>query len=144
MQFDPNNKIVHLCASGMELEGKGESEEASRLFLQAWNEATNDLERLIAAHYVARQQKSITDKLRWDETALQLALGINDNSANAAYPSLYLNIAKCHEDLGDIESASKNYELALSYCDRLSDDGYGKMIKGGILNGIERLKLLKR
>ncbi|WP_392471502.1 hypothetical protein ACF3OC_09340 [Sphingobacterium cellulitidis] len=37
---------------------------------------------------------------------------------------------------------SKNYQLALSFTDRLSDDGYANMIKRGILNGIERLKLL--
>ena len=24
MQFDPNNKVVKLCAQGMEMEGKGE------------------------------------------------------------------------------------------------------------------------
>jgi hypothetical protein len=33
-----------------------------------------------------------------------------------------------------------NYELALSFTLHLSDDGYGNLIKGGILNGIERIK----
>ncbi len=139
MNFDPNNHVVKLCIQGMDSEGR--PEEASKLFIQAWNEATNDFERFIASHYVARHQKSIADKLKWDETALNLALKINDDTVSGAYPSLYLNIAKCYEDLGDMKSAGKNYQLALSFTDKLSDDGYGNMIKGGILNGIERLKL---
>lgn len=141
MNFDPNNHVIKLCIQGMDIEGR--PEEASKLFIQAWNEATNDFERFVASHYVARHQKSIEDKLKWDETALNLALKINDDTVTGAYPSLYLNIAKCYEDLGDIKNADKNYQLALSFTDRLSDDGYGNMIKGGILNGIERLKLFK-
>lgn len=42
MYFDPNNNIVQLCAKGMELEGVGNSFEASELFLQAWNEITRE------------------------------------------------------------------------------------------------------
>ena len=140
MQFDPNNKIVKLCAQGMDMEGKGNPEEASKYFLQAWNEATNDFEKFTAAHYVARHQKSVADKLKWDETALQLALKINDETIKGTYPSLYLNIAKCYEDLNDFDNARKNYQLALSFTNLLPDSGYGNMIKGGIMNGIERVK----
>ncbi len=140
MQFDPNNKIVKLCAEGMELEGQGRKKEALKLFQQAWYEATNDLEKFTSAHYVARHQESTEDKLKWDETALQLALKINDDNVRGAYPSLYLNIAKCHEDLNDFNNARKNYKLALSFTNLLLDNGYGNMIKGGIMNGIERVK----
>jgi tetratricopeptide (TPR) repeat protein len=140
MQFDANNKIAQLCAQGMMLEGEGKKEEALQLFQQAWNEATNNFEKFTSAHYVARHQKSIADKLKWDEIALQLALKINDDTVKGAYPSLYLNIAKCYEDLNDFDNARKNYQLALSFTDLLSDDGYGRMIKGGIMNGIERVK----
>jgi rifampin ADP-ribosylating transferase len=56
-----------------------------------------------------------------------------------AFPSLYLNIAKCYEDLNDLGNAKRNYELALSFSNLLPDDGYGNMIKGGIKNGIERV-----
>jgi tetratricopeptide (TPR) repeat protein len=139
MQVDPNNKIVKLCAQGMEMEGKGNPEEASKYFLQAWNEATNDFEKFTAAHYVARHQKSVADKLNWDETALQLALKINDDTIKGSYPSLYLNIAKCYEDLNDFDNARKNYQLALSFTNLLPDSGYGNMIKGGIMSGIERV-----
>jgi rifampin ADP-ribosylating transferase len=139
MEFDSNNNVVKLCAQGMDLEGKGKLEEASKLFLQAWDEATNDFEKFTAAHYVARHQKTVVDKLNWDETALHLALKINDDKMKGSYPSLYLNIAKCYEDLKDVDNAKKNYQLALSFTNLLPDNGYGKMIKGGILNGIERV-----
>ena len=79
----------------MDMEGKGRPEEASRLFLQAWNEATNDFEKFIAAYYVTRHQKNTSDKLKWLETALQFALKINDVTVTSAFPSLYSNIAKC-------------------------------------------------
>lgn len=64
MEFDPNNNVVKLCAQGMDMEGKGNLEEASKLFFQAWEEATNDFEKFTAAHYVARHQKSAADKLK--------------------------------------------------------------------------------
>jgi tetratricopeptide (TPR) repeat protein len=78
--------------------------------------------------------------LKWDEIALQSALKINDDNVKEAYPSLYLNIAKCYEDLNDFSNARKNYESALSFTNLLPDDGYGNMIKSGIANGIERVK----
>lgn len=139
MQFDPNNKIIKLCAEGMSLEGAGKKEEAAQLFRQAWDESTNDFEKITSAHYVARHQETVADKLRWDEIALQLALNINDETMKASYPSLYLNIAKCYEDLEDKTNALKHYELANSFAVLLPDDGYGKMIKSGIANGLKRV-----
>ena len=101
MQFDPNNKVVQLCAEGMELEGQGKKNEALQLFQRAWKMATNDFEKFTSAHYVARHQESTENKLQWDETALNLALKINDDNIKEALSSLYLNVAKCYEDLSD-------------------------------------------
>ena len=123
MEFNPNNNVVKLCVQGMDLEGKDKPEEASRLFLQAWNEATNDFEKFTAAYYVARHQKNVPDKLKWLETALQFALKINNDSVKGAFPSLYLNIAQCYEDLNDLDNAKKNRELAISFTNKLSDNG---------------------
>jgi tetratricopeptide (TPR) repeat protein len=123
MEFNPSNNIVKLCLQGMEMEEKANPEEANSLFLQAWDEATDDLEKFIAAHYVARYQKNISDKLKWLETALQFALKINNDSVKSALPSLYLNIAKCYEDLRDPEKARENYELATLSNDKPSDNG---------------------
>jgi len=54
---------------------------------------------------------------------LQLALKINDDAVKGAYPSLYLNIAKCYEALGDHEHAKKNHELSVSFQCKPGDKG---------------------
>ena len=139
MEFDPNNNVVKLCAQGMDMEGKGKPEEGATLFRQAWNEAANDFEKFTAAHYTARHQKTINDKLQWDETALEFALKMDDDAVKATFPSLYLNIAKCYEDLNDLDNAKRNYAMAISFANCLPDNGYGNMVKGGIMKGIERV-----
>lgn len=115
MEFDPRNTVVKRCVQGMDAEEKGKAQEASQLFLQAWSEAATDFEKFIAAYYVARQQKTGTDKLKWLETALQFALKTNDVSVQSAFPSLYENIAKCHAELNDPVNEKKNYDLANSF-----------------------------
>jgi rifampin ADP-ribosylating transferase len=123
MEFNPNNPVIKLCVQGIVMEEKGKPEEAGRLFLQAWNEAANDFEKFTAAHFVARHQNKVGDKLKWLKTALQYALKTDDQSAKGAFPSLYSNIAKCYEDMNDPGNAEKNYELAKSAADQPSDKG---------------------
>jgi rifampin ADP-ribosylating transferase len=123
MEFNPNNHVVKLCLQGMGMEEKDKPEEASKLFLQAWKEATNDFEKFMASHYVARHQKNVPDKLKWLETGLEFALKINNDVVKSAFPSLYLNIAECYENLSDPDNAKKNYELATTFKDKPSDKG---------------------
>ena len=123
MEFNPHNNVIKLCIQGMELEGKDRPEDASRLFLQALNEAANDFEEYIAAYYVARHQDNVPDKLKWLETALKFALKVNNVAAASAFPGLYSKIAECYEDLGDARNAKKNRELANSSAGDPSDKG---------------------
>lgn len=123
MAFDPTNAIVKLCIQGMALEGKGQPEEAAEVFLRAWNEATLDFEKFIAAHYVSRHQKHVADRLKWTEAVLQLALNINDDSVKSAFPLIYSDLAKCCEELGDHAAAQKYRETAASYTDEPSCTG---------------------
>jgi len=139
VQFDPENKIVKLCAEGMAAEGLGHEEKAMNLFTCAWNESSTDFEKFTSAHFLARHQKTITEKLIWDETALDHAIKMNDESVNGSLPSLLLNIGKCHEDLNNFELARSYFLRAHSYINFLPNDGYGKMIKSGIVAGIERM-----
>ncbi len=123
MEFNPHNNVVKLCIQGIGLEENGKAAEADRLFLQAWKEATNDFEKFLAAHYVARHQKNVSDKLNWLEIALQFALRINNDAVKSAFPSLYLNIAQCQEALNKPGLAKKNYELATFFKDKPTDKG---------------------
>lgn len=123
MEFNPNNKVIKRCIQGIGLEERGDPEEAGKLFLQAWNEATSDFEKFTAAHFVVRHQKSVADKLKWLETALESALKVNSDSVKGALSSLYSAIAECYRELGDLQNAEKNNELAISFKDKLSDKG---------------------
>nr|WP_218921369.1 NAD(+)--rifampin ADP-ribosyltransferase [Bacillus massilionigeriensis] len=123
MKFNPNNVVIKLCVSGLELEDSGNIEDALTMFHKAWNEATDDYERFIAAYHLARQQKSIAEELKWMETSLQCALKINDENVKSAYPTLYSNIAKCYEELGDSKNAKRNDELSNSSKGAPSDVG---------------------
>ena len=140
MPFDPRNIVVQLCAQGMDKEGMLEQDEAKKLFDEAFHRAQTDFEKFIACHYIARHQHSPEEKLRWDELALSHAISCIDENIHENYSSLYLNIAKDFEDLGDDEEALKNYLLAGSYTGFLAEDGYGTMIRSGINRGIERVR----
>ncbi|MFZ2804059.1 MAG: NAD(+)--rifampin ADP-ribosyltransferase [Patescibacteria group bacterium] len=123
MEFNQNNNIVRLCLRGIGMEKIGKPEEARKLFLQAWEESVYDFEKFISAYFVARHQKNVSDRLVWLETALQIALKMNDDSVKSALPLLYSDIAKCYEDLHDVDNAKKNAEIAASFDDTPSDKG---------------------
>lgn len=123
MEFNPSNPVVERCLEGMGMAEKGEPVAARKLFLLAWQDATDDLEKFIAAYYVARYQESPTDRLQWYETALQAALAINDDSVHSAFASLYAHIAACYDALGDSAQAEKHRTLEATFADNPTDTG---------------------
>jgi hypothetical protein len=137
MPFDAQNPVIKLCALAIEKEG---SAEAAPLALRAWTEATNDWERCIAAHYVARHQSNVMEKLIWDERALLLAQNLDEVAAASLLPSLYLNVGRCYEDLNDRQKAQHNYRMAHTYAGNLNNDGYGNMVRKAIDRGLERVQ----
>lgn len=123
MEFSPKNPIVQLCIQGMNFEAANQQKETAAAFLRAWNEASNDFEKFLAAWYVARSQNNLADRLKWLQTALKLALKIDNEAVSAAFPPLYTSIAKCYEELNDNDNAKKNHELANSFSGKPSDAG---------------------
>jgi len=123
MEFSPFNNVVKLCLQGMNMDETGKPEEASKLFIQSWNEATTDYEKFLAAYYVSRHQKNVSDELNWLETTLQFALKVDDNSVRSAFPSLYLKIAKCYQDLNDLIKAKEYADLSIYSKYNPSDKG---------------------
>ena len=140
MKVDPNNEVVKLCASGIEAEMAGRIAEAKLLYLDAWKIKTNDYEACIVAHYLARMQETVQDVLDWNILALKHARAVNDARVEAFYPSLYLNIGKAFEDMGNTSQALKHYRLGEESCHMLPDDRLGNMTRDAILRGIERLR----
>lgn len=123
MEFSPFNHVVKLCLQGMAMEENGQAAEAAKLFLQSWNESTNDFEKFLAAHYIARQQTTVANKLHWLKTKLQYALKINDDAVRSAFPSLYSDMAKCYEELNNLPKAKAYADLAVSCKNNPSDKG---------------------
>ncbi len=107
----------------MSLEDSGNAEEADKMFLQAWEVASDDYEKFIAAYHFAHRQKNITDKLKWLETSLQCARNIDDENVKSAYTTLYASISGCYEELNDSDNAKKYTELSESYKGAPSDKG---------------------
>ena len=137
--MDPNNPIVRLCAEGMEWEMKGKLDEASKLFMTAWEQSADDFEKCIAAHYVARHQQTASETLRWNQESLDRANAVDDLRVQGFYPSLYLNMGKSHEDLGNREEAKRFYELASARMNHLLADRYGDIVRDGIARGLQRV-----
>lgn len=140
MLYDPSNPVVQLCVKGIETEYSGDLEKANVLYQEAWQLANNDLEFITAAHYLARVQSDPGESLRWNLVALEYASKATDQDITSFYPSLYLNVAKSYENLGNFREAYDYYLLADSCTHVLPDDGYGNMIRKGIGVGLERLK----
>lgn len=107
----------------MTAEENGRADEADKLFHRAWQESTQDFEKFISAYFIARRQDSASERLRWFETALDLALKINDDSVRSALPYIYRSLAACHVELCDPVKAKTSSDLASRYNDKPSDKG---------------------
>ncbi len=138
MQFDPENKVIKLCAEGMKTEALGRAAAAHEFFKQAWDMADNNFEKFIAAHYLARNQQDPEENLAWNLKALHYAKAAQDENIKSHFPSLYLNLGKSYETLGDMSRAAENYQLALTFCNYLPAGSYADVIKSGINEGLKR------
>ncbi len=136
---DPDNEVVKLCAAGIQAEMEGRHSEASRLYIQAWQQRTNDYEACIVAHYMARIQPDAAGMLHWNLEALAHADKVGDESVDAFYPSLYLNVGKAYEDLRDVLNARKYYELGDIKCSILPDNDLGNITRDAIRRGLTRV-----
>ncbi len=110
--MDQNNPVIKLCIAGTQAEFDSDMEAACELYQQAWEAATNDYEACIAAHYMARCQELPEEIFRWNREALERANAADDDSIKEFYPSLYLNMGRSYEQLGDQDEAKKYFNLA--------------------------------
>lgn len=130
MPIDPANPVARLCAAGMAAEG--DSAAASVLFAQAWESRRDDYDAAIAAHFVARHQPTTEDALRWNALALEHALRVGDERVSDLLPSLYLNVADSHRQVGDIAEAARLAGKAAASLEQLPAGGYRDFVAFGI------------
>ena len=101
---------------------------------------------------MADLQDDVRDELRWDLRALAAADDVTEERAQAfarqfngaldvraLYPSLHLNLGDDYRRLGASAQAREHLALAQQCMHVLPDDGYGRMIRGGIASLAERL-----
>ncbi len=137
--IDPQNRVVRYCVEGMEKEQEGRHEEALRLFMLAWDHSKDAFERTIAAHYVARHQTTPERALHWNQESLTNADAVGDDRVQGFYPSLYLNMGKSQEDLGNLKDARRFYALAADRMGCLPEGRYGDIVRRGVMNGMQRI-----
>jgi len=139
MEIDPNNPVVQLCSEGIKAEMDGRHEDALNLYMQAWAIRKDDYDACMVSHYVARLQKTPQDILHWNQESLNYANAVNDERVQTFYPSLYLNMGKSHEELGDKDKAKDYYQLAADTLRVLPEGKYADMVRQGVENGLQRI-----
>ena len=107
-----NNPVIQLCMAGTRAEFEHRLEDARVLYQQAWEAHTDDYDACIAAHYVARFQDSAEESLTWNQLALEHADAVKDARVKEFYPSLYLNLGRSYELVGNQVEAQRFYDLA--------------------------------
>lgn len=110
--MNPDNPVINLCIQGTQAEFAGRIDDARDLYEQAWKAAQNDFEACIAAHYVARHQPRPEESLHWNQMALNFANAVGDERVESFYPSLYINLGRSYEILGEQTEARRYYKLA--------------------------------
>jgi tetratricopeptide (TPR) repeat protein len=106
------NPVIQFCIAGTQAEFQHKIETAIAYYEQAWLTHTDDFEACIAAHYMARHQKDPKVEYDWNQKALEHAEVCEDDRVAAFLPSLYLNMGKSCEKLGNQDAAQKYYDQA--------------------------------
>jgi hypothetical protein len=130
---------------GMALSHAGERDAGRRVFEALWEDIGGEdgdpLHRCAIAHAMADVQDDPASELVWDLRALAAAEHISDLRAAEAgmtasvaslYPSLHLNLGECYRKLGQPEPAAEHLRRGLAAAGALPDDGYGRMVRGGL------------
>lgn len=107
IEMDSTNPVVQLCIVGDRAEFEHRLEDARLLYRQAGEARQDDYDACIAAHDAARFQDAPKESLRWNRLALQLANAVSVERVKDFYPSLYLNLGRAYEVLGNSTGVQK-------------------------------------
>ena len=111
-------------------------------------ESGDPFHRCAFAQSMADVQDDVHDELVWDLSALETAdLITHERTAKAEvtgtvagfYPSLHLNLGECYRKVGDLNRAREHLRRGQAALGALGDDGYGRMVRGGLGRLGERL-----
>jgi hypothetical protein len=139
--------VMARIAAAVELGHGGAVEEARRQLAALWEEPAvqaDPFHRCALAHHAADLEPEVADELRWDVRALVAAdevTPVRDTPIDVAafYPSLHLNLGDAYRRAEDLPAAREHLARARACVEVLPDDGYGRLIRGGIDRLAERL-----
>ncbi|MGW3007216.1 hypothetical protein ACWC9R_00020 [Streptomyces sp. NPDC001219] len=134
--MDTELSVVRLCVAGMQAEAEGRAGAARALFQQAWDEATDDYEACIAAHYLARHQNSPEETLRWNQECLDRADRVGDERVAGFYASLFLNMSQACRQLGRTAAAHTYLVRAAERVEQAPEGQYGDWNRFAIAAGL--------
>jgi hypothetical protein len=148
--MEPTSPAMKAIIDAVGILQRGERQQARALLLQLWEQISPDgapLKICTMAHFLADTEAELPAELEWDLRALAAAIGTREaDDRNAVtpelagfLPSLHLNAGDCYRRLGDHRRARLHARCGLNRTAALADDGYGSMIKAGLLRLQERL-----
>jgi hypothetical protein len=122
---------------------QGDKERGRARLLQLWEELAprgTALQLCALGHFLADTETDVVSELEWDLRALEAATGSREAEDRGAVssvpesflPSLHLSVADGYRRLGDLERARRHVLFGSHHLGALSDDGYGKLVKGGL------------
>ena len=131
--MNSQNPVVKLCVQGTECESKGNFEGASKLFLSAWGQSTDDLERCIAALSCPAPESGRSVVL--ESAIARLRPGRRRRKGLRLLP---LSLPEHRQGRG-FRHARRFYVTAMEVLSILSDDEYGKVIRAAVERAMERI-----
>lgn len=128
----------------------GERELARADFRTLWEKLSPDdhFHRCVLAHYMADAQDDAEAELHWDRIALDMAMAATPNEFDerfpgmtlaSFFPSLHLNLAASHENLGQLNEAVEHIEIAHRASNALPHSPLGAMTAQAITRIRSRL-----
>jgi hypothetical protein len=112
---DLTRRTVQLCAAGTRAEFERHHDDARRLFAAAWQAATDDYDRAVAAHYIAHLERDPDDRLLWNRRALDHAQRADRDLVAPLLGSLYVNLGHSYELVAEPQEAERYYALAAEH-----------------------------
>jgi hypothetical protein len=130
---DADTPTTQLCIAGMTVDG--DAALALPLFEQAWDARRDTYDATVAAHFLARHQRSPALTLHWNRVAIAQALMAAPERVAPLLASLYLNMGDSCLTLGDLDEARRAAELGVEALAHLPPGGY----RDFVAMGLERL-----
>lgn len=140
--LDPERPTIRLCVAGVEAEAAGDGEAAAALYTEAWDAALSDVDRAVAAHYLARVQPTEEGRRQLNRAALGHALAAG-SAARDLLPSLYLNLGWSQELAGDVGEARRAYGAGEDALAVLTDRRMADSLRPALVRARERMAVME-